>query len=144
MAKKTIGIPSSSTKIDRSKLHIDTRKNLLALEKLGFDFEESAFSSPVEQGTSEDLWLAEDKVGRKIVNGGVIDRIGHSFFIKGIDPVGKPILYCRYETRHPAAGRTLLKTPHGNVQVNAFLHSSSGTYGSKKAHSYYLALLKGK
>ena len=128
----------------RSKLHIETRKNLDQLEKLGFDFETEAFSSPVEQGYSEKFYLPEDRIGKKVVNGAVIDSIGHSFYIKGIDPVGKPVLYCRYESRHPAAGRTLLKTPHGNVQVNAFLHSSTGTYGSKKAHKYYTDLLKGK
>jgi hypothetical protein len=134
MTFKSKPIPKSTDKVTRASLSLRTKQNLDKLEDLGFDFDSVALKHKVLQSNSK--W-----------NGGLPTGTAYSVFIKGTDPTGKVVTFCRYETKNSQAGQTFLRTPKGVIQVSHMLKNKCegrSSYGSKKANSYYSALLKGK
>jgi len=108
------------THTGRDLLSVQTLHNIEKLESLGFSFGNEVRKVPVSQ-----------KMGKR----------AHSFYVKGNDPKGLSVEYCRHSTRHPMAGQTFLRTPYGRLSVWGLLNNKSvGGVQSRKAVKHYIGI----
>lgn len=132
--------------IPLSSLSKKTRDNLAFLQEHGFTWEDEATKEMVDQPKvrerakrtreilEERLKTGESRLREKYGTSparpgekSYLEKrircllftkgVASSFYVKGTDPEGNPVVYCRKETSCLGAGQTFLRTPYGNISL---------------------------